>query len=373
MTWRSCGVNLRAGKFGSMVHMFNGVFRGKKVLVTGSTGFKGSWLTLWLLELGAEVKGVALIPETKPNHHDLLGMEYDCEYINICDRQKVKEIIARFRPDVVFHLAAQALVRRSYRHPLETYNVNVIGTANVLDAIRSIDTCKAFINVTTDKVYDNMESKKGYTESDQLGGFDPYSTSKACSELVTRSYQRSFFNIDDFGSQHSLLIATARAGNVIGGGDWAEDRILPDIIRAIQKGGKLGIRNPSAVRPWQHVLDSLHGYLLLAERLICGNKEYSGAWNFGPSDKDFATVRLLMEKAAAVWSRIEAEFPSENVFHESHLLLLDSKKAFRKLGWSNHWDLDTTVMRTISWYQDYYEEGCIASKSQLLEFCAKLS
>ena len=262
---------------------FGNVYRGRRVLVTGHTGFKGSWLALWLTELGADVTGCSLAPPTSPNHWDLLGLQIADHRLDVRDASAIARVVSQVRPEVVFHLAAQSLVRRSYREPLETWSTNVMGTANVLDACRQTAGVRAVVVVTSDKCYENQGWKRGYREDDRLGGHDPYSASKAATEMVAASYRGAFF-----GSKSTPLLATGRAGNVIGGGDWSEDRLLPDVVRAIAEGSTLEIRSPQATRPWQHVLEPLSAYLLLGQKLLEGRGECEGGWNFGPLQRTTA-------------------------------------------------------------------------------------
>ena len=278
--------------------MFGGVYRNKRVLVTGHTGFKGSWLCKWLNHLGAEVFGYSLNPSTEPNHFDLSNPKVNSQINNIQDFNSVRDFIIKSEPEIIFHLAAQPLVIKSYKEPLETFTTNVIGTANILEAVRYIDTVKAVIIITTDKCYKNKECIYGYRETDELGGYDPYSASKACTELVTESYKNSFFNEDNTG----LLIASARAGNVLGGGDWTSNRIFKDIAIAASEKEKLILRNPESIRPWQHVLEPLSGYLLLGQLLFQNRKEFAEPWNFGPSYNSNITVRELVNIVKKVYT-----------------------------------------------------------------------
>lgn len=270
---------------------FSDIFRNKRVLLTGHTGFKGSWLAIWLTGLGAQVIGVSLSPETEPNHWDLLGLDLDDRRVDIRDADAILNIFTETKPELVFHLAAQPLVRRSYRDPLETWSTNVMGTANVLDACRLTESVRAIVVVTTDKCYENQEWPWGYRENDRLGGHDPYSASKAGAELVAASYRHAFFSNED-----GPLLATARAGNVIGGGDWSEDRLIPDLVRATVNNQSLEIRSPNATRPWQHVLESLSGYLLLGQKLLEGQKDFAAPWNFGPEPEGNRSVAEVLEK-----------------------------------------------------------------------------
>lgn len=324
-------------------------WQAKKVLITGHTGFKGTWLALWLSKLGAEVAGFSLAPENGvPSMFDLCGVESAISRStlgDIRDRESLKSSLRQFRPDIVFHLAAQSLVRRSYANPAETFETNVIGTVNLFEAIRAIDSVRAVVNVTTDKCYRNQEWVWGYRETDPLGGYDPYSASKACSEIISASYRQSFFDTRCVG------VATARAGNVIGGGDWSSDRLIPDLVRAMQQKENLAIRNPTSVRPWQHVLEPLSGYLLLAERLYGYQKEFADAWNFGPPAAGQQTVEWVVGEFARLFGKPWARTaPPGNQPHETNVLTLDSTKAARQLGWSPRLTLEEGVRWTASWY-----------------------
>ena len=326
--------------------MTNDFWRGKRVLVTGHTGFKGSWLTLWLRELGADVSGLSLAPQTEPSLHLLLGGGMEGPgIIDIRERDAVTHHVLKTRPQVLFQLAAQALVRAGYRNPAETYDINVIGTANLLDALRLSEDVRSIVVVTTDKVYHNAETGLAFMESDPLGGHDPYSASKAAAELVVASYRASFLAAD------GAAVATARAGNVIGGGDWAEDRLLPDAVRAWQAGQPLQIRRPEAIRPWQHVLEPLSAYLVLAEKLW-REPALAGAYNFGPATHEAATVRTVVEQAQAMFPSAEVVWgDGQGGPHEAGWLALEVAKARTALAVSPRWDLPTSVHRTLAWYR----------------------
>ena len=340
-------------------------YRGRRILVTGHTGFKGSWLALWLTELGADLTGLSLAPPTSPNHWDLLQLPIADNRIDIRDASAVSQLMQRARPEIVFHLAAQALVPRSYRDPLETWATNVMGTANVLDACRHLDCVQAIVVVTTDKCYENQERERGYLETDHLGGHDPYSASKAGAEMVAASYRKAFF-----GRNAAPLLATARAGNVIGGGDWSEDRLIPDLVRAVAAGRKLEVRSPEATRPWQHVLESLSGYLSLGAKLLEARREFEGAWNFGPALDDGLTVAGLLERMRESWPALGWTPSIRADFHEARLLCLDSTKARQKLGWRPVWDLDAALRATAHWYRQYLERRQIDSRAQLRQYLA---
>ena len=343
--------------------LFANIYRNKRVLITGHTGFKGSWLSLWLTKLGAQVTGVALPPEVKPNHWDLLNLGIEDHRIDIRNFDAIKRVMNEVQPEIVFHLAAQPLVRRSYRDPLETWSTNVMGTANVLEACRHQSSVRAIVAVTTDKCYENKEWPWGYRENDSLGGHDSYSASKACSELVSASYRNTFFNDAD-----APLLATARAGNVVGGGDWSEDRLIPDLVRSIQLQECLEIRSPSATRPWQHVLESLSGYLVLGQNLLAGKKEFAEAWNFGPEPEGNKTVDEVLNKLQVYLPELVWKISSINQPHEANLLYLDSSKARRNLQWQPVWNINDTLLRTADWYRAWLEADNIISDQQLIDY-----
>lgn len=322
---------------------------GKNVLITGHTGFKGAWLTLWLHELRAHVMGFALPPATSPNLFEWIGVakEIRSTYNDIRDAAATMAAVREFAPDIVFHLAAQSLVRRSYREPAATYATNVLGTVNVLDAVRATPSVKAVVVVTSDKCYENFAWDRGYREGDPLGGHDPYSSSKACAELAVTAYRRSFFA----KPKTDAAVASARAGNVIGGGDWADDRLVPDCVRAWSENRSVCLRYPQATRPWQHVLDPLCGYLCLAERLFCHGHEYAEAWNFGPDDNGLAAVETVVANLASLWNvRDGWTVDATATFHEAAALRLDSSKAKSRLHWRPRWDLPTALKHTADWY-----------------------
>lgn len=335
--------------------MFANHYAGKRVLITGHTGFKGSWLAAWLQMCNANVVGLALEPNTVPSHFKILNLDMESYYLDIRDEKKVSATIEKISPHIIFHLAAQPLVRNSYHDPLYTFSTNVMGTANLLNACRNLNDLQAVIIVTTDKCYENHEWVWGYRENDPLGGRDPYSASKACAEHITSSYRNSFFNLEEYGKSHQTLIASARAGNVIGGGDWSTDRLIPDIIRAIKKNQKLYIRNPNATRPWQHVLESLSGYLMLGVKLLQGNKSFAEAWNFAPTNDASHTVLETVKKIESLWPNFQFEVTTPvNQPHEARLLKLDSSKANTLLQWHNLWSYEKTIEMTIQWYQSFY-------------------
>ncbi len=341
-----------------MAHMVSydlleNTYRGKRVFLTGHTGFKGSWLLLMLRNLGAEVKGYALPPENEDDLYNLINGDHLCRSVlhDIRDLNTLKKELLDFQPDFVIHMAAQALVLNSYDDPVYTMETNVIGTVNLLEACRWLDKPAAIINVTTDKVYENEERPDPYREEEPLGGYDPYSASKAASEIVTQSYRRSFFHPSDF-EKHHKSVATARSGNVIGGGDWSANRIIPDLARSLSRGEKLIVRNPAAVRPWQHVLDPLSGYLTLGARMTQDPVKYAGAYNFGPEPGNDLTVEGLIKTAIETWGSGAYETPDiPEKPHEAGLLKLDITKAKKELGWQPVFDARRAIEETIAWYQ----------------------
>lgn len=343
-------------------------WRGKRVLLTGHTGFKGGWLALWLQRLGTEITGIALAPSTSPNLYELARIQQgiSSHFCDIRDASKLTQIVRDVRPEVIFHLAAQPLVRTSYLDPLATYATNVMGTANVLESLRGLDSVKVAVMVTTDKVYHNNEWHYPYRESDALGGHDPYSASKAASEIVIASYRDSYLQ------QQGVAVATARAGNVIGGGDWSEDRLIPDAVRAWQADTTLEIRRPQSIRPWQHVLEPLHGYLTLAEKLWQQPK-LAGAYNFGPYTQEAATVRDVIEQARTAFGIGQTVFGNGNIGpHEAGLLALETAKVRETLGVSPQWSLTETVQRTMAWYRSQ-QQGADARSLCEAEIAAYLA
>lgn len=334
---------------------FGGFFEGKKVLITGHTGFKGAWLSLYLHMLKADVYGYALEPNTSPSLFNVAGLEnlVKSEFGDVRDLPKLRSFIKQVNPDIVIHMAAQSLVRESYNSPVDTYSTNVMGTVNLLEACRDVSSVRAILNVTTDKCYENMEWHWGYRENDQLGGYDPYSNSKACSELVTSAYRNSFYNSSGLNGR-SVNIATARAGNVIGGGDWANDRLIPDFIRAISEKRSVVIRSPFAVRPWQHVLEPLTGYLTLVISLFSEDSDFSGSWNFGPTESDAKPVVWVTESICLMWGEgANYEIDSNLQPHEAKYLKLDCSKARTELGWNSRWDISQALQRIVDWNKAY--------------------
>lgn len=338
-----------------MDNLFHQVFKGKKVLITGHTGFKGSWLAIWLAELGADLRGYALPPVTNRDNYELAGLDGKITGINgdIRDFEKLLQVMEEFQPEIVFHLAAQAIVRQSYQEPRETYEVNVGGTVNLLEAVRKTGSVRVVINVTSDKCYENKEWVWGYRENDAMGGFDPYSSSKGCAELVSAAYRNSFFNPKD---SHSAGLATVRAGNVIGGGDWARDRIIPDCIRALENQQAIEVRNPRAERPWQFVLEPLSGYLWLAAVMCQNGNQSGGAWNFGPDRDGIIPVRDLVTRIIHYWgagSWVDLSQGGQNGFHEASFLSLDCSKAKTYLGWKSCLNIEQALEWTVDWYKNY--------------------
>ena len=331
-------------------------YKNKKVFITGHTGFKGSWLTTILYYFGAEIKGYALTPATEPALYNVLSVNKLCNSIigDIRNTAFLQKQIIEFQPDIIFHLAAQPIVRTSYEIPAETFEVNAIGTANVLDAIKKMGKPCIAVMITTDKVYENQETGQAYKESDRLGGYDPYSASKACAELVIDSYRKSFFNPEMY-EKHQISFASARAGNVIGGGDWAIDRLIPDIVRALSNNESIQVRNPYAVRPWQHVLEPLWGYLTLAQKMAENPVLYADAFNFGPYPSDVLTVKEMTELAVDTWGKGEISFSSlQNQPHEAGLLSLNIEKAEKVLNWKPRWNAKTALKNTLEWYRNFY-------------------
>jgi CDP-glucose 4,6-dehydratase len=327
-------------------------WQGKRVFLTGHTGFKGSWLSLWLASLGTEVKGYALNPPTSPSLFDeaKVGKMIDSQIGDIRDQDALYESMLEFNPDILIHMAAQPLVRYSYDAPIETYEVNVIGTAKVLEVARSCSNLKAIVNITTDKCYENDEHSQGYKEDDPMGGHDPYSSSKGCAELVASAYRRSFLQEQGIG------LASVRAGNVIGGGDWADDRLIPDILRSFEKSEPVIIRNPKATRPWQHVLEPLSGYLILAEKLYKNQKEYAEGWNFGPNEKGVKPVDWILDKMIFKWPDASWKLDQNSSPHEAGFLKLDITKAESKLDWKPVWELSYTLEKIIAWHKAWLDK-----------------
>jgi CDP-glucose 4,6-dehydratase len=348
-------------------------WQGKNVLITGHTGFKGSWLSLWLQQIGANIVGVSLDPLTTPNLYEQANVAVGMQSFrgDVRNYANVEQLFKKHRPELVFHLAAQPLVRYSYNNPIETYSTNVMGTLHVLEAIRKTESVRAAVMVTTDKCYENKEWIWGYRENDAIGGHDPYSSSKGAAELVISSYRNSYFSSSQH-NQERTAIASARSGNVIGGGDWSEDRIVPDSIRAFQKENAVQIRNPNAVRPWQHVLEPLSGYIRLAELLFNKGQEYAQAWNFGPPEGDVHSVRWIVEQLAEQWGNTAGWVVDEGDYpHEANYLKLDCSKANLRLNWHPQWDLKYALLKTVEWHKaenmdKEYRELCLRQINEFM-------
>jgi CDP-glucose 4,6-dehydratase len=354
-------LEMHHGKSGSM-NYFEGIYKGKRVLITGNTGFKGSWLGEWLTLLGAEVVGFSLENAANQAHFDMLSPGYKTFFADIRNLEQTVQIMAQVKPDIVFHLAAQALVIDSYHSPIETYQTNVMGTLHVLEASR-LAGVSAVVVVTSDKCYENKEWIWGYRENDPFGGHDMYSSSKGCAEVLTQSYRSSFCN-----SKDGMKVASARAGNVIGGGDFSANRIVPDLIKSVEQQTPVEIRNPLATRPWQHVLEPLSGYLLLGMNLLKKNKVDEG-WNFGPSIHSNCSVEQLVSLSTACWSEISTKNNTDpNQVHEAHLLMLDCSKANKMLHWQPIWELNETVEHTIAWYKTWHETKRVLTKDQIIQY-----
>jgi CDP-glucose 4,6-dehydratase len=327
-------------------------WKGRRVLITGHTGFKGAWLVQVMHRLGVDICGYALAPNTSPSLYDAANITKLCrsEIGDIRDRARLLGVVKSFRPEVVFHLAAQPLVRVSYRDPFETYSVNVMGLITLFEVLREAADIRCVVNVTSDKCYENLEWDRGYQETDAMGGYDPYSSSKACSELITASWRRSFF--DPAG----ILVASGRAGNVIGGGDWAEDRLIPDFIRSVENGDELTIRSPRATRPWQHVLEPLSGYIGVAEKLLDNDNSAATGWNFGPEDESVRNVEWVAETICQYWGNgARVKIAADASFHEAHNLMLDIQKAKKELGWVPRWNVSDALFRTVYWHRSFSE------------------
>ncbi len=338
--------------------LFGCIYKNRKVLITGHTGFKGSWLCILLNKLGADIYGYALEPPTNPSLYIEANIdEFVTSFIgDIRDLKYLQEVLTKVQPEIIIHMAAQPLVRESYKNPVETYAINVMGTVNLLEACRHTHSVKAIVNVTTDKCYENQEWHWSYRENEPMGGYDPYSNSKGCSELVTASYRSSYFNPKDY-NQHGVALATARAGNVVGGGDWASDRLIPDFIRAISKGEEVKIRSPFAIRPWQHVLEPLTGYLKLAAKLYTEGAKYAEAWNFGPDDRDAKNVEWVTSTICKLWGEGASFIIDTNPQpHEANYLKLDCSKAKAELYWYPKWDIHSTLKSIVEWNKAFLNE-----------------
>lgn len=346
-------------------------YKNKTVLITGHTGFKGCWLSVWLKELGANVIGYSLEPPTEPNLFESIDLENKITHItgDIRDEKHLTQTFEKYQPQFIFHLAAQSLVKTSYNEPKRTYETNIMGTVNVLEATRKTSSVRVCIIVTSDKCYENKEWIHGYRENDPLGGYDPYSSSKGCAELVTSAYRRSFFNPKKHGKEHNIALSSVRAGNVIGGGDWGKDRILPDSIRALTHDETILIRNPDATRPWQYVLEPISGYLLLGDLMYENGARYSSAWNFGPNDESIITVEELVKLVIKHWSSGTFTTGTQNSHHEATYLKLDTSKAKALLNWKPTYDIHENIRTTVNWYKNYYSKN--NKKEKLYELTVK--
>ncbi|AYL71351.1 CDP-glucose 4,6-dehydratase [Citrobacter freundii] len=328
-------------------------WQGKRVFITGHTGFKGGWLSLWLSEMGATLKGYSLDAPTTPSLFDIANISslMESEIGDIRDFEKLRNSIASFKPEIIFHMAAQPLVRLSYKEPIETYSTNVMGTVHLLEAVKQVGGIKAVVNITSDKCYENREWVWGYRENEAMGGYDPYSNSKGCAELVASAFRSSFFNPQNY-AHHGVGLASVRAGNVIGGGDWAEDRLIPDILRSFENDQQVVIRNPHSIRPWQHVLEPLSGYIVVAQNLYIDGVKYSEGWNFGPREEDAKTVEFIVDKMVTLWGEGASWLlDGEDHPHEAHYLKLDCSKAHMQLGWHPRWALVETLGRIVKWHK----------------------
>ena len=345
----------------------NNFWKNKKVFLTGHTGFKGGWMSIWLQILGAEVIGYSLEPSTKRNFFDVARVGQNMHSIigDIRDADKLSQRIKACSPEIVFHMAAQPLVRESYLNPMETYSTNIMGTLNLFEAVRSCDSVRAVVNITSDKCYQNNETFQAYKETDPMGGYDPYSNSKGCAELITSSYRDSFFYEGGFNSSRNVAIASVRAGNVIGGGDWSKDRLIPDILESFEKNMPVVIRNPNSIRPWQHVLEPLGGYLKLAERLYVDGNKFSTGWNFGPTKDCARTVEWIVEYMRKTWgNQPEYILDANDNPHEANLLLLDITKAKELLGWKPKLNIEQAIEKIIVWHKEYLHASDMHIKSQ---------
>lgn len=347
-------------------------WQGKRVFITGHTGFKGSWLTLWLHSMGAVLKGFSLNPPTEPSLYQCAAVDsvIDSTIGDIRDFDKLYSAINEFKPEIVFHMAAQPLVRLSYDEPIETYSTNVMGTVHLLEAVKRVGGVKAVVNITSDKCYENREWVWGYRENEAMGGYDPYSNSKGCAELVASSYRSSFFNEKDY-AKHGVALASVRAGNVIGGGDWAKDRLIPDILRSFENQQTVIIRNPHAIRPWQHVLEPLSGYIIIAQRLYSEGPAFAEGWNFGPREDDAMPVQFIVETMVKIWGDDAAwKLDGEDHPHEAHYLKLDCSKARSRLQWQPRWDLVETLGRIVRWHKAWIagEDMLVLTRREINEY-----
>lgn len=350
-----------------MVELFGGIYKNKIILLTGNSGFKGSWMTYWLTQMGARVIGFSNTIPSQPSHWEHLGLG-DFKRGDVGHLNDVQAVL-RQDVDLVFHLAAQSLVRYSYKNPVETFQTNVMGTVNIIEACRHLPNLKGAVVVTSDKCYENFEDDRPYNEQDRMGGYDPYSASKGCSELVVSSLRRSFFPPARFGGDHRFLLASGRAGNVIGGGDWSEDRLVPDLVKNAAQKQSTEIRNPLATRPWQHVLEPVSGYLLLGQKILQGEVMAADGWNFGPANNETLSVKEVLQKAMTIWPDITYQTPPQaNAPHEAKLLRLDCTKANTQLQWKPVWDTETAIRKTIEWYRLFYEKHELSTAADLQSY-----
>lgn len=353
-----------------MVNLFAGKYFGKTILITGNSGFKGSWMAHWLIKMGAKVIGMSKDIPSEPNHFKILKDNYtDYFEADIADIKSIENVFLKHKIDLVFHLAAQSLVRYSYKNPIETFNTNIMGTANLLEICKNYNSVKGIVVVTSDKCYENFEDDRPYNENDRMGGYDPYSASKGCAELVVSSYIRSFFSIENYGKTHNTIVCSARAGNVIGGGDWSIDRLIPDIVKNANTNSITEIRSPKSTRPWQHVLEPLSGYLTLGQNILAENISIAGGWNFGPKNNETLSVSEVLNQSLAIWPKIKYQIPtSNNALHEAKLLRLDCTKSNTKLNWYPVWNTQQAIEKTILWYKNYYENAVLNTELDLKQF-----
>ncbi|MBO5760839.1 MAG: CDP-glucose 4,6-dehydratase [Lentisphaeria bacterium] len=350
--------------------MFDGVYEGKRVLVTGSTGFKGVYLSCFLQKLKAEVLGIALpMPELSLYNICRKEKSFSTLFCDIREKEKLEKILKEFQPEIVFHLAAQSLVKKSYTEPVETFSTNIMGTVNILECCRKCESIRSIIVISSDKCYENRETFTACKESDPMGGYDPYSASKGCTEIVTSAYRRSFFPIEEYGKSHHVLLGSCRAGNVIGGGDYAENRLIPDLVRGTLEERETILRNPASIRPWQHVFEPLSGYLALGAKLYSGEKDFAEGWNFGPGADQNISVGMASLLLQKYWDKVRIkEVQEKTLQHEAGLLFLDSSKAGEKLQWKSTWNIEKTFQMTAQWYSSYHEKGINLLEEQLQEY-----
>ena len=359
-----------------MQELLNKAYKNKKVLITGHTGFKGGWLSLWLTLLGAKVTGYSLEPVTEPNLFNVLSLEKHLTSVigDIRNKEAIEKVLNQYKPDFIFHLAAQPIVRRSYQEPHLTFETNIMGTVNLLEAVRKSNFEGVVVNITSDKCYENVGNICSFTENDPMGGYDPYSASKGASEVITASYRNSFFNPINFGNSHKVALASARAGNVIGGGDWSEDRLIPDIVRALCNKEEIIIRNPNAVRPWQHVMECILGYLQLGARLSENPVKFAEGWNFGPDNNSTMSVEQILVESLKLWGNGNYKIIPDKSMKEADFLRLDITKAKEQLGWHPVYNVNQAVEKTIGWYKNYYFQQVNMfeyTKNQIEEYCGK--